>query len=118
MKKRQTRIRRGAKATYLVQRLQQDCLRVHRSLKHIYVQVLRYNPTGCEVLTAASTLDKEIRDRLPKGKTAQAKLVGQLVAERALAKGISKVAFHRSGFKYHGRVKALADGAREGGLGF
>ena len=93
-------------------------LSVYRSLKHIYVQVI--DDTKGITLVAASTLDPALREQLKgiKGKMEAARLVGKLVAERALEKGIKKVVFDRGGFKYHGRVKALADGAREAGLEF
>ena len=93
-------------------------LSVYRSLKHIYVQVI--DDTKGITLVAASTLDPALREQLKgiKGKIEAARLVGKLVAERALEKGIKKVVFDRGGFKYHGRVKALADGAREAGLEF
>jgi large subunit ribosomal protein L18 len=93
-------------------------LSVYRSLKHIYAQVI--DDTKGITLVAASTLDPALREQLKeiKGKVEAARLVGKLVAERALEKGIKKVVFDRGGFKYHGRVKALADGAREAGLEF
>ena len=88
---------------------------VYRSSQHIYAQVL--SADGGKVLASASTLDKELRGGAT-GNVDAAKKVGQLVAERAKAAGVTQVAFDRSGFKYHGRVKALADAAREGGLEF
>ncbi len=92
-------------------------LSVFRSLKHIYAQII--DDTIGHTLVAASTLDPEIREELKgKTKTEQAKLVGKLIAKRALEKGITKVVFDRGGHKYHGRVKALAEAAREGGLIF
>jgi large subunit ribosomal protein L18 len=92
-------------------------LNVFRSLKHIYAQVI--DDDQGETLVAASTLDPELRKKL-KGltKSEQAKLVGELVAGRALAQGVKRVVFDRGGYKYHGRVKALAEGSREGGLEF
>ncbi|RKZ01667.1 MAG: 50S ribosomal protein L18 [Candidatus Hydrothermota bacterium] len=96
-------------------------LTVFKSHKHIYAQLVIDPPIGpCKVLTGASTLSPEIRDKVKelKGKVAKAKLVGLLIAERAKKLGIEKVVFDRSGYKYHGRVKALAEGAREGGLQF
>jgi large subunit ribosomal protein L18 len=90
-------------------------LSVYRSSQHIYAQVI--SADGAKVLASASTLDKELRDGAT-GNVDAAKKVGQLVAERAKAAGVTQVAFDRSGFKYHGRVKALADAAREGGLEF
>ena len=90
-------------------------LSVFRSSKHIYAQVI--SADGSKVLASASTLDKALRDGAT-GNVDAAKKVGQLVAERAKAAGVTQVAFDRSGFKYHGRVKALADAARKGGLEF
>ena len=90
---------------------------VYRSLKHIYAQII--DDVAGRTLVAASTLDKEIRDSIAgMKKTEQAKEVGKLIAKKALEKGIKKVVFDRNGFLYHGRVKALAEGAREGGLEF
>lgn len=91
---------------------------VFRSARHIYAQVV--DDTKGVTLSAASSLSPEIRDRVKecKGKAEVAKLVGQLVGKRAAEKGIRTVAFDRGGYKYHGRVKALADGARESGLEF
>lgn len=92
-------------------------LAVFRSLSHIYVQVVD-DATG-RTLVTASTLDPEVRNEIKgKKKSEASKAVGLIVARRAQAKGISKVVFDRSGYEYHGRVKALADGAREGGLEF
>ncbi len=94
---------------------------VYKSLKHIYAQIVIDPPLGpCKVLTGASTLSPEIRNEVKrlKGKIEKAKLVGRLIAEKALKLGIKKVVFDRAGYKYHGRVKALAEGAREKGLEF
>lgn len=92
-------------------------LNVYRSLAGIYAQVID-DSTG-QTLVAASTLDGEVKPRL-KGlsKTEQAKLVGQLIAERAKAKGVEGVVFDRGGYRYHGRVRALAEAARQAGLQF
>jgi len=113
--KKETRLRRARKARLKMRELEAVRLCVHRSSQHIYAQVLSAN--GGKVLASASTLDKELRDGAT-GNVDAAKKVGQLVAERAKAAGVTQVAFDRSGFKYHGRVKALADAAREGGLEF
>ena len=96
---------------------QQPRFNVFRSLKHIYAQVI--DDTRGHTLAAASTLDPELRDKV-KGltKTEQAKLVGGLLAKRALERGVKEVAFDRGGYKYHGRVKSLAEAAREEGLEF
>ncbi len=92
-------------------------LSVFRSLKHIYAQII--DDSRGHTLVAASTLDPQLRGQLDGlTKTEQARLVGKLLAERALARGVKKVAFDRGGYKYHGRVKALAEAAREGGLDF
>jgi large subunit ribosomal protein L18 len=92
-------------------------LSVHRTPQHIYAQIFAAGDD--KVLVAASTLQKEVRGELKTtGNIEAAKAVGRAIAERARAKGISKVAFDRSGFMYHGRVKALAEAAREAGLEF
>lgn len=92
-------------------------LNVFRSLSHIYVQVI--DDTTGNTLTSASTIDCELREQMDGlSKIEQAKVVGKAVAQRALAKGINKVVFDRGGYKYHGRVKALAEAAREVGLDF
>ena len=113
--KKETRLRRARKARLKMRELEAVRLCVYRSSQHIYAQVL--SADGAKVLASASTLDKELRDGAT-GNVDAAKKVGQLVAERAKAAGITQVAFDRSGFKYHGRVKPLADAAREGGLEF
>lgn len=113
--KKESRLRRARKARFKMRELEVVRLSVYRSSQHIYAQVISCD--GSKVLAAASTLDKELRDGST-GNVDAAKKVGQLVAERAKAAGISQVAFDRSGFKYHGRVKALADAARESGLEF
>jgi len=92
-------------------------LNVFRSLKHIYAQVI--DDSKGHTLAAASTVDPALRPRLQGlTKTEQARVVGAVLAERALGLGVKKVVFDRGGYKYHGRVKALADAAREGGLDF
>ncbi|MBB4266027.1 50S ribosomal protein L18 [Roseospira visakhapatnamensis] len=92
-------------------------LSVFRSSKHIYAQVI--DDAAGRTLVAASSLDKDLRGTLKTGAdTAAAEAVGKLVAERAAAAGITKVVFDRGGYLFHGRVKAVADGAREGGLAF
>ena len=113
--KKVTRLRRARKARLKMRELEPVRLCVYRSSQHIYAQVL--SADGGKVLASASTLDKELRGGAT-GNVDAAKKVGQLVAERAKAAGVTQVAFDRSGFKYHGRVKALADAAREGGLEF
>lgn len=117
MDKTAGRIRRGLRTRMHIRRLGVYRLSVHRTPRHIYAQVLDAN--GSKVIASASSLDKTIRgDKSYGGNIAAATLVGKLVAERAIAAGITSVAFDRSGFKYHGRVKALADAARDGGLQF
>lgn len=90
-------------------------LSVHRTAQHIYAQV--FAPRGSKVLACASSVEAELRDqKMGPGKMKIAEAVGKLVAERAKAQGISKIAFDRSGYKYHGRIKALAEAARAHGL--
>lgn len=110
--KRHLRIRKKVKGTP-----QKPRLAVFRSEKHIYAQII--DDTKGHTLVSASTLDKELRQRLSKTyKVEAAKEVGRLIAQRALSLGIRTVVFDRGGFKYHGRIKALADAAREAGLKF
>lgn len=110
--RRHARVRRRVHGTSARPRLN-----VFRSLSHIYAQVID-DDQGL-TLVAASTLDNEIRGKAESvNKTEQAKLVGSLVAERALAQGIKQVVFDRGGYPYHGRVRALAEASREGGLDF
>jgi len=93
-------------------------LSVFRSVNHIYAQII--DDTTSKTLVSASTVDKEIRDQISKdmNKSTESKLVGVLLAQRAKANNIERVAFDRNGYLYHGRVKSLAEGAREGGLDF
>ncbi len=115
--KKQSRIRRAAKTRAIIARLKAVRLTVNRTNTHIYAQVI--DATGQKVLAAASTAEKELRATLKSGATAAAAAeVGKRIAERAKAAGVSDVAFDRSGFAYHGRVKALADAARVAGLKF
>ena len=117
MDKKQSRMRRARRGRAHIKTLAANRLCVHRTPRHIYAQVI--SPEGDKVMVSASTLDKEVRKNIEKtGGAAAASVVGKVVAERAKAAGITRVAFDRSGFKYHGRVKALADAAREGGLEF
>nr|WP_206709178.1 50S ribosomal protein L18 [Koleobacter methoxysyntrophicus] len=111
-KRRHLRVRKKVKGTS-----ERPRLNVFKSLNHIYAQVIN-DETG-NTLTAASTLDPELKGKITKGGNVEAaKLVGKLIAERALSKGIEKVVFDRGGYIYHGRVKALAEAAREAGLKF
>jgi large subunit ribosomal protein L18 len=117
MNKKESRLRRARKTRAKIAELKIARLCIHRSNCHIYAQV--YSGSGNQVLAAASTLEPQLRAVIPNGGNVEAaKAVGKLIAERALAKGIQEVAFDRSGFKYHGRVKALAEAARENGLKF
>ncbi|MCH9643325.1 MAG: 50S ribosomal protein L18 [Gammaproteobacteria bacterium] len=116
-KKKQARLRRAKKSRGKIEVLKKNRLSVYRSANHIYAQVLR--PGDHKVLAQASSLDKELRGKVKHtGNVEAAKWVGQKVAERAKQAGIDEVAFDRSGFKFHGRIKALADAAREGGIVF
>ena len=117
MDKKVARLRRARKTRAKIAELKMARLAVHRSNCHIYAQV--FSGCGTQVLAAASTADGELRKQFANGGNVEAaKAVGKLIAERAKAKGIEAVAFDRSGFRYHGRVKALAEAAREGGLQF
>lgn len=113
--KRESRLRRARRSRSKIRELRINRLSIHRTPRHIYAQVIA--PEGDRVLASASTLDQTLRSGATSN-IAAATSVGKLIAERAKAAGISKVAFDRSGFKYHGRVQALADAAREGGLEF
>ena len=113
----QLRLRRTRKARAKIKQLGAVRLSVHRTSKHIYAQIIA--ETGDKVLASASTLQSSVLGDVANGGNIEAaSQVGLAIAERAKAAGITKVAFDRSGFKYHGRVKALADAAREGGLNF
>ncbi len=117
MDKKQTRLRRARRTRSHIKKLGANRLCIHRTPRHIYAQVI--SPEGDRVMVSASTLDKDVRKDIGKtGDTSAAIAVGKMIAERAKGAGITHVAFDRSGFKYHGRVKALADAAREGGLEF
>jgi large subunit ribosomal protein L18 len=113
--KKTSRIRRARRARAKISELRIHRLCVHRTPRHIYAQVIA--PSGDQVVAAASTVEKDLREKAT-GNVEAAKAVGALIAERAKNAGITSVAFDRSGFKYHGRVKALADAARESGLEF
>ena len=117
MDKKTSRLRRARRARAKIRELGTYRLTVFRTPRHIYAQVIA--PNGSEVLASASTLDAEVRKESSiTGNANAAKAVGRVVAERAKSAGITKVAFDRSGFKYHGRIKTLADAARENGLEF
>jgi len=115
--KQSTRVRRSKKSRIHMRVLGAHRLTVHRTPQHIYAQIIA--PDAASTLVAASTLEKEVVKGLKSTSNIEAaKKIGQTIAARAKDKGITKVAFDRSGFRYHGRVKALADAAREGGLEF
>jgi large subunit ribosomal protein L18 len=113
--KKASRMRRARRGRMKMRELGAVRLTVNRTPRHIYAQVI--TPLGDRVLASASTLDETLRSANTGNVEAAAK-VGSLIAERAKTAGVSKVAFDRSGYKYHGRVKALADAARAGGLEF
>ncbi|MDR0234509.1 MAG: 50S ribosomal protein L18 [Zoogloeaceae bacterium] len=115
--KKQARLRRAAKTRARIAEQKMVRLSVNRTNSHIYAQVI--SACGGKVLAAASTLEAEIKKDVANGANkAAASVVGKLIAERAKAAGVETVAFDRSGFQYHGRVKALAEAARENGLKF
>ena len=116
--KNQTRLRRARSTRSHIRELAVHRLTVHRTPRHIYAQVIAPG-TGGSTVVAASTVEKAVVDGLKgTGNADAAKKVGATIAQRAKEKGITKVAFDRAGFKYHGRIKALADAAREAGLEF
>jgi large subunit ribosomal protein L18 len=117
MQKRSRRQRRARKTRAKIRRLGATRLCVHRTPRHIYAQVI--SPDSATVIATASTVSKDLKKSLKStGNKEAAAAVGKLIAERAKEAGVEKVAFDRSGFNYHGRVKALADAAREAGLDF
>jgi large subunit ribosomal protein L18 len=117
MDKKSARLKRAAKTRQIIRTSGGTRLSVHRTPRHIYAQV--FSGDGATVVACASTLEVALRATLSgTGNRDAAQAVGKTIAERALAAGVSEVAFDRSGFRYHGRVKALADAAREAGLKF
>jgi large subunit ribosomal protein L18 len=115
--KKQRRQRRALKTRAKIRELAAPRLTVHRTPRHIYAQV--FNAAGDQVLASASTVQDATASGLAStGNVEAAKVVGRTIAERAKAAGITRVAFDRSGFMYHGRIKALAEAAREAGLEF
>ncbi len=117
LNKKQTRLRRARKSRAKIADLAMHRLSIHRTPRHIYAQLIA--PDGGTVLAAASTLEKDVRKGMKSsGNVAAAAIVGARIAEKAKSAGVVTVAFDRSGFRYHGRVKALADAAREAGLKF
>ena len=121
MDKKQSRLRRSLQTRHKIAELRVNRLTVFRSNLHIYARIVA--PTGDAVLVSASTAEVEVRSQLAGqtgkgGNTSAAALVGKRLAEKALAAGIDSVAFDRAGYRYHGRVKTLAEAAREAGLKF
>ena len=117
MNKKETRLRRARKTRAKIAELKAVRLTVFRSNCHIYAQVI--SGCGSRVIAAASTVEADVRSQVANGgNKAAAEIVGKLIAERAKAAGVEQVSIDRSGFLYHGRVKALAEAAREGGLKF
>ncbi len=116
MDKKTSRLRRATRARKKILELGVNRLVIHRTPRHIYAQVI---DSESNVLVTASTVEKTVKEAVKStGNVDAAKAVGKTVAERAVEKGVTSVAFDRSGFKYHGRVAALADAAREAGLKF
>ena len=116
MDKRTSRLRRALSTRLKIKELKAIRLTIHRTAKHIYAQLLSCDGT---VLAAVSSLDPEVRTQISNGgNVIAAKIVGEIIAKRGGSKGVSKVAFDRSGFRFHGRVAALAQAAREHGLDF
>ena len=116
MEKKVSRLKRARRSRAKILELRATRLSVHRTAQHIYAQI--FDPES-KVIASASTLQKDVAEGLKgTGNVEAAKAVGKAIAERAKAKGVTQVAFDRSGFKYHGRIKALAEAAREAGLEF
>ena len=116
MNKKLARLRRARRARSKIRELEVPRLTVHRTPRHIYAQVIAPDD---KVMAVASTVQKDVKGALERtGNAGAAAAVGKAIAEKAKAAGVSRVAFDRSGFKYHGRIKALADAAREAGLEF
>lgn len=117
MDKKQARMKRALKLRSKIKKLSTTRLSIHKTSQHIYAQVI--SADGTRTLASASTTQSEIKSGLKNtGNVIAAAEVGKFIAQKAIAVGVTEVAFDRSGFKYHGRVKALADAAREAGLKF
>jgi large subunit ribosomal protein L18 len=115
MDKKSSRLRRARRTRAKISELAVPRLSIHRTPRHIYAQVIA--ASGSEVVASASTVQADVKGKIKySGNIEAASAVGKAIAEKALAAGVTSVAFDRSGFKYHGRVKALADAAREAGL--
>lgn len=120
MDKKQSRLRRAAKTRAKIAELKVTRLAIHRTNLHMYASII---DSDAKVIASASTVEAEVRQQLAKdstqgGNAAAAVIIGKRIAEKALKAGVTEVAFDRSGFRYHGRVKALAEAAREAGLKF
>ena len=117
MNKKPARLRRAKSTRAHIRKLGVPRLSVLRTGQHLYAQL--FSADGSKVLASASTVQADVKEGLKNGKNADAAVkVGRAIAEKAKAAGVEKVAFDRSGYRYHGRIKALADAAREGGLQF
>lgn len=118
MDKKTSRLRRARRTRAKIRELGTFRLTIYRSPRHVYAQI--FSPSGDMVVASASTLEKGVRAEIEgaTGNKNAASIVGRMIAERAKAAGVAQVAFDRSGYKYHGRIKALADAAREHGLEF
>ena len=117
LSKKENRLRRARRGRSKIRELEMTRLSVHRTPQHIYAQII--GPVDNKILASASTLEADVRKGIKNGGNVEAAvIVGARIAEKAKAAGIDTVAFDRSGFRYHGRVKALADAAREAGLKF
>lgn len=117
MNKKLARLKRARRSREDIKRLREKRLCVNRTPRHIYAQIV--SEDGSRILASASTVEKAFREQnQQKNNVEIAGMIGEVVAERALKAGVKKIAFDRSGYKYHGRVKALAEGARKGGLEF
>jgi large subunit ribosomal protein L18 len=115
--KNPSRLRRARQTRLKIREVGAVRLTVHRTNSHIYAQIT--SPSGGKVLASASTIEKEVRAKLKHGGNVKAaEVIGTRIAEKAKQAGVETVAFDRSGYKYHGRIKALADAARAGGLKF
>lgn len=121
MNKKVSRLRRAKKSRFIIAKGELPCLTIHRTNKHIYAQIFKLSEG--KVLACASTNQKDVRQSFVDsqsngGDVSAAKIIGKLIGERAVQLGLDRVAFDRAGFKYHGRIKALAESAREAGLKF
>lgn len=118
MNKKHARIRRSLKTKALILKSGRPRLVVFKSAKHIYAQIIVKGESGDKVLVSSSTLEKDVRENLTGDKKEHANIVGKRIAQKAKEHNLTAVAFDRSGFAYHGRIKALAEGARADGLQF